>query len=169
MAVKKLESLVLRGVAVLSGESVQLRAGSYAADMQMPMVPFSMRHPLPGCRENQTEPPPQSVRDRNSGADGAATRAGRPDGLAGVLVRRSPARNVGRAVLLGWPIAAGASAHRGTILPGRPLTFAFAPGIRVGLASRPLSTWCGQRQQVDQAASKTAWGTPAISTGGSGD
>jgi hypothetical protein len=73
------------------------------------MVPFSMRHPSPGCREDQTEPPQRPLCPAWHGTDNAAAlRAGRPDDSpAGVLGRRSPARNAGRAVQLGWPIAVG--------------------------------------------------------------
>lgn len=177
MAVIDLESVVLRGVSVGGdGKAVELRLGSYLAN-QTPMVPFSMRHPSPGCREDQTEPPQRPLCPAWHGTDNAAAlRAGRPDDSpAGVLGRRSPARNAGRAVQLGWPIAVGeapcpgcserspfrAVADGQAVLPGRPLTtFAVVP------SSGRL--WAqGKRQKA--AGLEPARGTPAISTRGTGD
>src|SRR5262249_51212664 len=106
--------------------------------------------------------------------------AGRPDSLAGVLVRRSPARNLGRAVLLGWPIAAGATlvaADRSisrattdarTILPGCPLSLAVVPHARATLLW-PRAQQAGKRHQGIDTGRSPVSGTPAISTGGTGD
>jgi len=180
MAAKNMESLVLRGVSVLGGgKAVELCLGSYATDVQMPRGPLSMRHPSPGCEENRTEPLQQRVRNRRNGADRAAVRAGRPGSPAGVLVRRNPARKAGRAVLFGWPIAAGATppftvrsttratAGVGTILPGR-LSTLFA-GAHAGGRWRSQGHSSAKRQEVDQARLAPACGTPAISTRGTGD
>jgi hypothetical protein len=51
MATCKLESLVLRGVAVLrDGRAVNTRRGTgYVAGTPTPEIAFSMRHPSPGC------------------------------------------------------------------------------------------------------------------------
>src|SRR5262245_66492503 len=179
MAAKNMESLVLRGVSVLGGgKAVELCLGSYVADVQMPRGPLSMRHPSPGCEEDRTEPPQQRIRNRRNGADRAAVRAGRPGSPAGVLVRRNPARKAGRAVLFGWPIAAGATppftvrsttratAGVGTILPGRLSTlFAGAHASRLW----PQERSSAKRQEVDQARLVPACGTLAISTRGTGD
>lgn len=178
MAAKKLESLGLRGVSVVGdGMAVELRLGSYAANMRMPMVPLSMRHPSPGCREDQTEPPQQRIRHAISGADDAATRAGRPGSHAGVLGRRNPARIAGRAVQFGWPIAVGStqprladrsSAHTDATFPGRYQT-SFA--VPTAAARALIGCWrqqIGKRQEVGQANTALASGAPAISTWGSG-
>lgn len=183
MTVKNLSALVLNGVSVVNGgKAVDLRPGSYTARMQMPMIPFSMRHPSPGYQEGQTEPPQHRIRT-NLAADTVAMRAGRPGSLAGVLVSRSPARNAGRVVQLGWPIVVGeqllhsrrladsttsALANVDEILPGCHLTFATANPGKAGRLNRPLNSWCGKRQTVNQAATMQAWGTSATSTWGTG-
>jgi hypothetical protein len=179
MAALKLEFVVLRGAAVVvDGKATGLRFGSYAVQ-QVPTVPFSMRHPSPGCREDRTESP-QRIRNRRNGADSAAVRADRPDSLAGVLVRRSPARNQGRAVLLGWPIAAGAALDAAgrsrtgaptdarTVLPGCPLTLATVPAAGA-TPLWPRTHQAGKRQQGIDTGPGPVSGTPAISTGGTGD
>jgi hypothetical protein len=178
MAVKKLEPVALNSVSVLcGGKAVELR-GFATAYVQDPRIPFSMRHPSPGCREEPTEPPQQRIRRVNDADD--AARAGRPEGLAGVLVRRSSARIAGRAVLLGWPFAVGTQPTRassfaqrtaaaGAVLPGRSLSFAVASQANAGHWPRTLDLGCSKRHEVNQARSNTAWGTLATSTWGTGD
>ena len=108
MAVFNLDNLVLRGVAgngnVANGRS---RIGTYPVDGQTPALAISMRHPSPGCRQTDAEPERQRDHVDERDVKHASERAGRPGSRAGVLVRRSPARLAGRAVLYGWSLADG--------------------------------------------------------------
>lgn len=169
MAATKPEALVLRGVSVLGdGKAAGLRCGFYAANEQMPMVPLSMRHPSPGCREDRTEPPQQQIRRVANAADCSAVRAGRPGSPAGVLGSRGSARIAGRAVLLGWPIVVGTTPPaQGARFPGRLLPFATPYHATSGLIRQVV--WPGRMQGVNQADVKPARWTLAISTWGSGD
>jgi hypothetical protein len=92
MAVITAKTWVLRGVCVLrdakAGE-VRLGTRQYQGLRQAPTIPFSMRHPSPGCHLWGIEPPMRHDHVDHLDADQAALRAGRPDSLAGVLVRRS--------------------------------------------------------------------------------
>ena len=83
---------VLRGVCVrqdVKAGWVRLGTQYPQGHPQMPSIPFSMRHPSRGCPFKGIEPRmrPDHVNDLD--ADNAASRAGRPDSLAGLLVRRS--------------------------------------------------------------------------------
>lgn len=92
MAVITAKTWVLRGVCVLrdvkAGE-VRLGTRQYQGLRQAPTIPFSMRHPSPGCHLWGIEPPMRHDLVDHVDADDAALRAGRPDSLAGVLVSRS--------------------------------------------------------------------------------
>lgn len=91
MAVKTVVTLVLRGVCVRS----DVKAGwvrlvpQYQDQVQAPSIPFSMRHPSPGCPFKGIERRERLNHVDNLDAAHAALRAGRPDSLAGVLVIRS--------------------------------------------------------------------------------
>jgi hypothetical protein len=83
---------VLRGVCVRS----DVKAGGVRLDTQYPQghrqapsIPFSMRHPSRGCPFKGIEPRMRPDHVNHLDADNAASRAGRPDSLAGLLVRRS--------------------------------------------------------------------------------
>ena len=83
---------VLRGVCVrqdVKAGWVRLGTQYPQGHRRMPSIPFSMRHPSRGCPFKGIEPRmrPDHVNDLD--ADNAASRAGRPDSLAGLLVRRS--------------------------------------------------------------------------------
>jgi hypothetical protein len=92
MAVITAKTWVLRGVCVLRDvEAGEVRLGTrqYQGRRQAPTIPFSMRHPSPGCLFWGIEPQMRHGHVDHLDADHAALRAGRPDSLAGVLVRRS--------------------------------------------------------------------------------
>jgi hypothetical protein len=82
---------VLRGVCVRS----DVKAGwvrlvpTYQGQPQAPSIPFSMRHPSLGCLFQGIETRKRHDHADNFDVGDAALRAGRPDSLAGVLVRRS--------------------------------------------------------------------------------
>lgn len=84
MAVKMLESLVLRGVAVLEGgRIVNLRLGTSAkAGLQTPVPVIPTRHPVPGCRPNPA--PFGWPQDVDYPRQGAMPGAGRSRRHAGV-------------------------------------------------------------------------------------
>src|SRR5437879_4233980 len=108
MAVFTLESLVLRGVAVLrGGPTVNLRLGTSAVAKRTSGIPFSMRHPSPGCRQEFNRPADRPDRVGYDPAGVAAPGIGRSRSRAGVLSRRSPARSAGRAIPSGWSTAEG--------------------------------------------------------------
>ena len=104
MAIYTLESLVLRGVSVLcDGKAVELCRGASEANMQMPEVRISMRHPSQGCPQANPNPlADQPDHDVKRDVALAAFGAGRSRGLAGVLSRRSPAVPAGRITPTGW-------------------------------------------------------------------
>ena len=184
MAVTHLESLVLRGVSVgCDGQTVGLRLGtSYAGGRRAPGNPFSMRHPSPGCRQDDNRPADRPDRAARGPVGKAAFGAGRSRSRAGVLSRRSPARIAGRAIPSGWSPAVGGpeptaaaclclaqarpAASVGEALPGRLTTATaralpdtgFTPVVRGG--AKPgvagLTGW------------KPAGRTPVASTRGKG-
>src|SRR5262249_15027533 len=111
MAVFHPESLVLRGVSVLSdGLTVGLRLGSYEkANPQAPKAtPFSMRHPSPGCPSIAAEMRRRMfpTADTNASGNGAVLWAGRLS-RAGVLGRRSPVTITGTTSLSRWSPTVG--------------------------------------------------------------
>jgi hypothetical protein len=92
MAALKLNSLVLRGVAVLSDSVnvVSRRGASYKAGHQTPEIPFSMRH----LSQGQMQEPfgnPASRPDHVIDVVDTDLGAGRSLGLAGVLRRGASA------------------------------------------------------------------------------
>ncbi len=107
MAVKKLESLVLRGVPVACDVVAGLeRIGSNAARGQAPTVaPSFARHLSPGYPAPDTGTA-MRYEPANPGGAHTAQRAGRSGSLAGVSDSRSLASFAGRAILLGWSLAA---------------------------------------------------------------
>jgi hypothetical protein len=108
MVVSHRNSLVLRGVSVLGGGSaVSLRLGSYETKDQTPKAtPFSMRHPSRGCQAEMPETSGRTFPFANASGSGDALWAGRLS-RAGVLGRRSPASNAGRANEHRWSHAVG--------------------------------------------------------------
>src|SRR5438445_218299 len=83
MAVRTLKTLVLRGVAV-TGDVVtgRTRIAGYQANGRLPVPPFSMRHPSPGCLAFRLER--RQARVDNADAEHASVRAGRPESWTGV-------------------------------------------------------------------------------------
>jgi hypothetical protein len=118
MAILSLESLVLRGVRVLcDGQNVELRTGTRSvAGGQPSAVVNSMRHPSPGCRQayQPAGDPDHAVEDGEAEACGA----GRSRLSAGVLSRRSPARNAGGTVRSGWSLRTGGAAITAAVRSG---------------------------------------------------
>jgi hypothetical protein len=95
---------VLRGVCVRSDVKagwVLLGTQYPQGQPQAPTIPFSMRHPSRGCPFKGIEPRMRPDHVDNRDAVNAASRAGRPDSLAGVLVRRSLSRLPATA---NWPL-----------------------------------------------------------------
>lgn len=97
MAALKLASLVLRGVAVRCDRvNVELRREtSYQAGPGTPEIPFSLRHPSQGYKQEPFGNPADRPDHRNT-MDAADLGAGRSLGLAGVLRRSMPTTLVGR-------------------------------------------------------------------------
>lgn len=92
MAVITAVTRVLRGVCVrqdVEAGWVRLGAQYPQGQKQAPSIPFSMRHPSRGCPFKGIEPRMRPDHVDNLDAVNAASRAGRPDSLAGLLVRRS--------------------------------------------------------------------------------
>ncbi len=133
MAVKLLETVVLRGVSVVSDVLVsRKRIGSNPAQERTSANLLSLRHPAPTDADYQPDMP--SLAADLGATDATAHRAGRPAGGTGALPSRSPARNLRDAILFGWPPAAGqtgstvncrslgksrTAVHRGQVLRGR--------------------------------------------------
>jgi hypothetical protein len=103
MAVKKLESLVLRGVSVLrDGQAVNLRLGSgYSAIGQNPTASLTMRHPSPDSRQEFTALAADIEPDAGVGG------AGRSHWHAGVSVVRSCSRTLGTITSPRWSLQRG--------------------------------------------------------------
>jgi len=185
MAVFNLESLVLCGVSVLrDGQTVNPRLGTSAkAKRQTSGIPFSMRHPSPGCREEFDRPGDRPERVGYARVGVAAPGTGRSPSRAGVLSRRSPARTAGRAIPSGWSTAmggpelaaaaclclfeAGQVAFVGEGIPGR-LAAIVTPRALPG-SSHPAASgksWEGAVKVL--AGWKPAGRTPLASTRGKG-
>jgi hypothetical protein len=176
------ESLVLRGVSVLvDGKCVELRRGTrVAVNPLTPEVPISMRHPSLGYRQ-AFEPLAgrldHAAKDR---VDDAVSGAGRSLCRAGVLSRRSPARNAGQAIQYGWPQSNGGPAPAATTLPCR-ITAGLVASASESASGRPevvsastLPTtqtggWDkGKRPTASVGWCKPATRTPSASTRGKG-
>jgi len=86
------QTLMLRGVSVLGGEQTAWMrlGGEDRVRGEAPAFPISMRHPSPS-RADSNEPAARPSRVHAVDVDAAASRAGRSDCFAGVLVRRSAA------------------------------------------------------------------------------
>jgi hypothetical protein len=108
MAVSHRNSLVLRGVSVfVDGPAVSLRLGSYETKAQtFKATPFSTRHPSRGCRTVMPESSGRSFPIMVVNGNCGALWAGRLS-RAGVLGRRSPSANEGRANGHRWSHAVG--------------------------------------------------------------
>lgn len=112
MAILKLESLVLRGVAVRKGGlAVDPRLGSDEAVSRARAIPITMRHPSHGCTPDEPTTAGRSFAGSDPDANTNASRAGRSavGSRAGVLGRRSPAIKAGRTAALRWSRTAGVS------------------------------------------------------------
>jgi len=110
MAVKKLESLVLRGVSVLrDGQTDNLRLGTgYSAIGQNRPANLTMRHPSPDSRQEFTAPAAviePAATDR--GGDAGVGGAGRSHWHAGVSVVRSCSRTLGTITSPRWSLQRG--------------------------------------------------------------
>jgi hypothetical protein len=130
---------MLRGVTVvLGGQTAWMRLGfGYRVAGETPTFPISMRHPSPSSSGlNQPNERPNHVAECD--VDRAASRAGRSDCFAGVLVRRSPAL---RASLVGgrsqglqtWSPGAGGLSLPNATRTGKRLK---AQSVRLARAGR---------------------------------
>jgi hypothetical protein len=179
MAVKNLESLVLRGVHVAGGVVIDgMRFDSNLANCRMPAMDLShFRHPSQRDPQAGLDARPRYPRAGTAGAAGAAVRAGRPASWEGVSVRRSPARVAGRTVLSGWSLtqgstrptaawptghqATGAWATVGEELPERRQAFSASTLTTGGPTGRP------EASMVETSRKQAAWFRPQC-TGRSG-
>jgi len=182
MTALNLVSLVLRGVAVLRDSvNVELRLGtSYKAGTETPEIPFSMRHPSQGYKQEPNGNPADrqvhiaDVTDADSGA-------GRSLGLAGVLSRSTPTTFVGRTALR-QSVANGASVISTLASPAslaktattlsHPTSSRFLVNSNARLSAitgdQPASAeTC--RSEVGEAWCKPATRTPPASTWGRGN
>src|SRR5262249_43991261 len=131
MAVMNLQSLVLR----LSRVAGDVGSGLERAEInptvqQPPALPLSVtRHFSRGTMRTDSDPMTRYAGAKECGAGYTALRAGRLAGLAGVLVRRSPAITAGQTILSRWSLAVGRLRPVGVWCRGRsmPLTHA-TPG-----------------------------------------
>jgi hypothetical protein len=109
MAMYQRESLVQRDVSVLcGGQAVDSRLGSYEAKRINPATPISTRHPSHGCPTVMPETNGRHHPDASWAGDSAVLWAGRLN-RAGVLDRRSPAKNAGRTNVQRWSDVVGGS------------------------------------------------------------
>ena len=178
MAALNLVSLVLRGVVVRCGRAnVGLRLGtSYQDGPRNPEIPFSMRHPSQGCKQEPFAIPADR-RDPVMNVDDADSGAGRSLGLAGVLSRSIPTSQVGRATPT-WPGATGGTVLTTARLTSLATTAAAAgheatarladikPRLSVAGDQPPQAGLC--RSEVGQSWCKPATRTPPASTWGRG-
>jgi hypothetical protein len=123
MAVKNLETLVLRGVSVACDVVTGLkRIGSKAANCEMPAMDLShSRHP------SQRDQAVQDIRPwyypaKPSGVGSATVRAGRPESRSGVLASRSLAIAARPTVLFGWSLAKGEACPTAAVFTRRLTT-----------------------------------------------
>jgi hypothetical protein len=113
MALKTLESLVLRVVPVVVRDAVAGLAnlGSGQATGQAPTVPLSFSRHLPPSDPGSDPNPLMRYHPANYGEAHAAQRAGRSGSSAGVLGSRTPAITAGAAILSGCAVAVGGIGH----------------------------------------------------------
>ena len=178
MAALNLVSLVLRGVVVRCGRAnVGLRLGtSYQDGPRNPEIPFSMRHPSQGCKQEPFAIPADR-RDPVMNVDDADSGAGRSLGLAGVLSRSIPTAEVGRTTPE-WFGANGGTVLTTASLPSLATHAAAAgheadsrladikPRLSVAGDQPPQAGLC--RSEVGQSWCKPATRTPPASTWGRG-
>jgi len=150
MAMNTRETLVQRGVSVvLGGQTAWMRTVCVdTAYGKAPAFPISMRHPSQG-RHNPSAPRSRQARANDFGAAQAALRAGRSEGLAGVLV-------------------SGSRASRSSFVSRRPLTLGTRLS-RAGSLSLPRVMRAGKRLKAPMASLTLAGRTRfAASTRGRG-
>jgi hypothetical protein len=109
MALKTLESLVLRVVPVVVRDAVAglENRGSSQATGQAPTVPLSFARHLPPSDPGSDPNPLMRYHPANCGEAHTAQRAGRSGSSAGVLGSRTPAITAGAAILSGCAAAVG--------------------------------------------------------------
>jgi len=185
MAVLNLESLVLRGVAVLRDvQAVNLRRGtSYKATGGTPEVGNSTRHPSPDSSQDFIPPAGRLDHAGADRMDDAAPGTGRSQSRAGVLNRRSPARFAGRAIQSGWSHSRGGS-HPAAATASSLLWACAVASVLETASVRPLAAQtralpdtgrlAGLPGSLERATAQPAWCKPAgrtlpASTRGKGD
>jgi len=181
MAVTHKKPVVVRGVLVVRGEMTGTALiGFDHGRGQAPAFLSQGRRLSPSNPRLGNQSDPRRFLADDLDLEAVAERAGRPGSLAGVLVSRSPAMPAGRAVLCGWPPAAGepcatAVRHFGFTmakrlmfgameLPGRSQAFGAGRYWRSSCAKQS-----GQCQKARLAGLKPASGTLSASTRGKGN
>ena len=184
MAMKNLESLVLRGVSVAYDVVTGLkRIGSNRANEATPaMVLSHSRHPSHSDLGTDMDTGPRLGGAESLGAAMAAERAGRPGCCPGVLASRSPARRAERIVLSGWSLAVEEPLSPAACYTGR-FTAGMQAGMdqgrfqrsqvvsarslqRGGLSSRPATANSGKRRILAMVWPRPRQGTPTASMRG---
>jgi hypothetical protein len=109
MAVKNLESLVLRGVRVLNGVPTNLeRIGSYSVGQEPSITSLSFaRHLFTSAAHADADAGTRWASPCPTEGKHTADRAGRLARSAGVLDSRCPARFAGQAIPSGWQLVLG--------------------------------------------------------------
>jgi hypothetical protein len=141
-----LESLVLRGVAVLRDGTVSLRRGAGVTYCQAPEVRLAMRHPSPGWVQGFAKPDQRPDHADQNRVDKAANGAGRSRSRAAVF-SRTPARIAGLVAglcrwlgLSGGPKSAAAMCL--CLAQARPVAPVNEPdGGKPSGRTPPASTW----------------------------
>lgn len=164
MAVTIQNTVVLPGLTITREvvASGMKRAGTGLNAGGAPALLSHPRHLSLGFPRVEPEPPTRRVRVVD--ADRDAMRAGRPGNRSGVPVTRNPARNAGRAVLLGWPVAGRESYRTAAWCPGASARASAA--VDQALSGRPLSLSAAARGASALKRVPAARGTPAFSTRG---
>ena len=184
MALKTLESLVLRVVPVVVRDAVAglENLGSGQATGQAPTVPLSFARHLPPSAPGSDPAPLMRYHRANYGEAHAAQRAGRSGSSAGVPDSQTAAITARSAILSGWSVAVGgigrvSAGWRGLTrvtttvatdgsLPGRSQPRKRLPAFRHARAEYGL--WASSRKCLrDGLDTKTpARGMPLASFGG---
>jgi hypothetical protein len=182
MAVKNLNTLVLRGVTVVGDVLTgKMGIGCYPATVQMPAL-RSLRHASRSCSHADWEPSLRHVHVVVDDVDAVADRAGRSERCPGVLIRRSPALTAGRIITQRCSVALGGPRPTAVWRSGR-FTATRTTSVGEGNSRRRSSALAfGMAGQLGLARSKQArkraeaglalqqaGGTPSASTRGTGE
>lgn len=168
MAARTLNTVVLCGANVAPNSmAFGTNRDTSAAMMQSPALPFSARHQSLGCQPIAVEPDRRPDRLAGNEVDSAAKRAGRPGSRAGVLGRRSPARNAGGTVRYRWsPGGCGPITKAHPERSQASATWQLANGSTLCL---PFAAKASKCVEVLPTGLRPVGRTPSASTRGKGD